>query len=226
MALKKLIPKSVIEKMDAEHYGIVELVKFASKKISDNSILVDAGAGECLYKVFFPNANYVAVDFVLPKRKNSKLDVIADLTFLPFRDDSVDAILNTQVLEHIKKPEKALSEFYRVLKNEGKLFLTAPQGWGIHYAPHDYFRFTSYALEYLFKSVGFKIVFIKPRGGYFWYLGNALRQSMAFIKNRILRIFLLPFLRGVIPYLCFYLDGLDENKTWTLGYACFCKKLD
>jgi len=39
-----------------------------------------------------------------------------------------NAIINTQVLEHVEYPQKVLDEFYRILAPGGKLFLTAPQG--------------------------------------------------------------------------------------------------
>jgi 2-polyprenyl-3-methyl-5-hydroxy-6-metoxy-1,4-benzoquinol methylase len=47
---------------------------------------------------------------------------------LPFPDDSFDAIVFTEVLEHIAicPPERILAEFRRVLKPQGYLFLTTP----------------------------------------------------------------------------------------------------
>src|ERR1700756_4726595 len=31
-------------------------------------------------------------------------------------------------------------------------------------------------------------------------------------------------LRFIIPYLCFYLDVLDKEKSFTLNYGCVCRK--
>jgi SAM-dependent methyltransferase len=216
-----MMPESISAKIDAEQYGIKEFVRFASKKLSSGSLLLDAGAGECPYKVFFPNINYVAVDF---RKGKVKLDVIASIDSLPFIDDSVDAILCTQVLEHVKYPEKVLQEFHRMLKAEGDLFVTVPQGWGLHEKPLDYFRFTSYALDFLFKATGFNVVFIKPRGGYYWYIGDRLRMFPWFIRNKVIKYLISPIFYVIIPLICFYLDRLDEEKNWTLGYSCFCKK--
>lgn len=214
--------KSISSKVDAERYGIEELVKFASRKLSHGSILLDAGAGKCPYKAFFSQANYIAID--VSKKNDSKLDLIANLDTLPFQSNSVDAILCTQVLEHVKQPQKVLLEFRRVLKAGGRLFLTVPQGWGLHEKPYDYFRFTSYALDFLLKNAGFEIIFIKPRGGYFWYLGDRLRKFPTFIKRRVLRRAISPIFQLLLPLICFYLDRLDEKKDWTLGYSCFCRK--
>lgn len=51
---------------------------------------------------------------------------IEDVTSLSFADQSVDAVMTFDVLEHVPDYKKALSEFDRVLKPGGKLLLTAP----------------------------------------------------------------------------------------------------
>lgn len=53
----------------------------------------------------------------------------ADVTCLPFEDESFDVILSNHVLEHIENEKKCLQEFNRVLKSNGKIFLTVPVAW-------------------------------------------------------------------------------------------------
>ena len=57
---------------------------------------------------------------------------------------------------------------YRVLDQGGTLFLTVPFQWRVHEAPHDYYRYTPYGLEYLLTQAGFKHISIRELGG-FWY---------------------------------------------------------
>lgn len=59
---------------------------------------------------------------------NDKLDLRtrADVSFLPFADNSVDVVICRWVIEHLQKPELALSEFHRVIKPSGKLALFTP----------------------------------------------------------------------------------------------------
>jgi 2-polyprenyl-3-methyl-5-hydroxy-6-metoxy-1,4-benzoquinol methylase len=52
--------------------------------------------------------------------------VQADLTDLPFADQSFDAAFCLEVLEHIDDDRRALTEIARVLKTGGRLFLTTP----------------------------------------------------------------------------------------------------
>ena len=37
----------------------------------------------------------------------------------------------------------------------------------MHDEPNDYWRFTKFGLRYLFENVGFKIIVINQRGGFF-----------------------------------------------------------
>jgi len=50
----------------------------------------------------------------------------ADLTDLPFENQSFDWIIANHVLEHIEDEKKALSEIHRVLKRSGKAILMIP----------------------------------------------------------------------------------------------------
>lgn len=54
------------------------------------------------------------------------VDIIADLTDLPFVDNTFDMIICNHVLEHIPKDKLAMSEIYRVLKPGGMAILQVP----------------------------------------------------------------------------------------------------
>jgi len=223
---EKFLPKSLSEKLNVERYSYLQLIKLAQERTKKNSILVDAGAGPCMYKPYFSHTNYIAIDRGTVKERRG-IDIKGDVLKIPLKNNSVDSIICMAVIEHVINPEELLKEFYRVLKPRGQLFFTAPQGWQQHDKPYDFFRFTSFALEYLAKKSGFRIIFIKPRGGYFWYIGKRLRTGLKFFKKGWLKIFYIPFgiIFGVItPIICYYLDFLDEDKDLTLGYDCYCKK--
>lgn len=51
----------------------------------------------------------------------------ADIRNLPFQGDSFDIVICSEVLEHIKEPETAMSELLRVLKPEGDLAVSVPR---------------------------------------------------------------------------------------------------
>jgi ubiquinone/menaquinone biosynthesis C-methylase UbiE len=54
---------------------------------------------------------------------NSKLDIVSDILSIPLPDHSVDAIMCTEVLEHIPDPLGAIKEFNRLIKPGGYLLV-------------------------------------------------------------------------------------------------------
>jgi predicted SAM-dependent methyltransferase len=79
---------------------------------------------QAFYKRFkkLKNLEYTTTDL------NSPLaDVKADITKLPFEDESFDVILCNHVLEHIKEDTQAMKELLRVLKKGGWAIIQIPQ---------------------------------------------------------------------------------------------------
>jgi SAM-dependent methyltransferase len=68
-----------------------------------------------------PLSSYVTIDLDSPLA-----DVHADITDLPFPDESFDLIVCLHVLEHVPNDRKAMREFYRVLRPGGHAVLQVP----------------------------------------------------------------------------------------------------
>lgn len=82
------------------------------------------------------------------------VDIVADLNQLPFKNQSVDAVVCTSVLEHVADQKKVLDEICRVLKPGGACYLTTPFMYPYHSSPHDYARWTLPGLEDLASRSG------------------------------------------------------------------------
>ncbi len=67
-----------------------------------------------------------AADYVSTDLEPGLADVAADLTALPFADDSFDVAIVSHVLEHIPDDGRALSELRRVLAGGGVLVMQHP----------------------------------------------------------------------------------------------------
>jgi len=214
-------------------------MEFASQRVRAEDRLLDAGAGEGRFKSYFAHTRYTAVDLAVGDQAwdYGNLDVISDLAHLPFADGVYDAAICTQTLEHVKDPLRVVKELARVLKSGGQLFLSAPQSWYQHQKPHDYFRFTSFALAHLFAQSGLEPQFIKPMGGYFWFLSFQLQRLHFWLwppdpkespTARLVRIFVTVVIRVfflfLLPLPLYYLDKLDKRQDQTLGYTCHCIK--
>lgn len=57
--------------------------------------------------------------------------VRGDALNLPFRDESFDRVLMLHIVGHIRDPQRAVAESYRILKRGGKLGLITPNAWFI-----------------------------------------------------------------------------------------------
>ncbi|MFA5736846.1 MAG: methyltransferase domain-containing protein [Candidatus Paceibacterota bacterium] len=124
-------------------------------------IILDIGAGMGPYQKLINYDKYIPLD--IENRSNDPNLIIGDLNKkIPLQNNYADGVICTEVLEHIKNPQNALNEIYRVLKKDGFLILTTPMTWPLHEEPHDYYRYTKYGLKYLLENAGFVNIKIEP----------------------------------------------------------------
>lgn len=188
------------------------------------SRVLDAGAGEGQYRQHFSHCRYTGADLAVGDTQwNYRgLDVLCDLTRLPFATASFDACLNIVTLEHVRQPDAVLCELGRALKPGGRLLLVVPQDWEVHQAPHDYFRYTRYGVRHLLERAGFEDIHVEPGGGYFRLMGRRMLNGLQFFKG----FWILPAALLLAPAGLLFplLDGMDREKNFTLGYLCSARK--
>jgi len=130
--------------------------------------LLDLGCGKV--PLFDAYRHYVTdnicIDWENTVYKNDHLDFEADLTKeLPFADGEFDTIILSDVLEHIAEPERLCGEIARVLSPKGKLLMNVPFYYMLHEEPHDYYRYTEFALRRLMDRSGLQILQLRAMGG-------------------------------------------------------------
>lgn len=58
---------------------------------------------------------------------------------MPFREGSLDLVLCVEVLEHLSRPRHALEEMMRVVRKDGNVLITVPDGARDNWAGHNNF---------------------------------------------------------------------------------------
>lgn len=207
-----------------------------------NFKILDAGAGELPYKKYCKHLQYTSQDFGEYDGKgnnvgaqtgnwdNSKLDIICDIINLPIDDNSFDAVLCSEVIEHVPNPILALKEITRVLKKDGYLILTAPFVSATHFAPYHFCTgFSQYFYEKHLIDLGYEIVEISQNGNLFESIAQDLRILNSFAKqytsqslsifDRICRYFLLRKLQKLSN------EDKESNKYMCYGNHVLAKKI-
>ena len=121
--------------------------------------VLDVGCGRKPYRHLVPAEKYIGLDLDTPElRAIGAADLYYAGGAFPVADAGFDAVLCSQVLEHIFTPAAFLGEIHRVLRPGGTLLLTTPFAWDEHSQPFDFGRYSSFGLAHLLKTAGFEIV--------------------------------------------------------------------
>ena len=80
------------------------------------------------------------------------LAVAGDAEKLPFSSNSFDVILASEIVEHLWNPRSFFDDVYRVLKVDGHLIMSTPEGIaGLRYDSHKHY-FTVEILKQMFGA--------------------------------------------------------------------------
>src|SRR5260370_1130279 len=86
--------------------AIDDAVRSFAAALPPNVRVLDAGAGEGQYRRHFAGCNYCGIDLTVGDAawNYSRLDAVADLAALPFRDSAFAAAIHMVTLEHVREP--------------------------------------------------------------------------------------------------------------------------
>ncbi|PIE81834.1 MAG: hypothetical protein CSA11_02900 [Chloroflexi bacterium] len=234
-----MLPNWLSKRIEVNRIETLKLLDQAQAQIPDKARVLDAGSGEGRYKHYFDHTHYVGVDLAVGDSNwdYTGLDALADLRQLPFPDESFDAAVCVQTMEHISDPMIVTNEIGRVLRPGGRYYLSAPMCWHQHQKPYDFFRYTSYGFKHLLENSGMKVIEMRPMGGYFWFLSFNLQMMHFWLfpkpKQTWKKWLQIPFIIltqliffFLLPIFFYYLDRLDKVKDSTLGWVCIAEKVE
>ena len=163
--------------------------------IPAGATLLDAGSGSQQYRRFCNHLDYKAQDFGQYTADSTdgfaaglggesgyqygELDYVGDIWNIAAPDRAFDAILCTEVFEHIPYPTETIAEFARLLKPGGTLILTLPSNCLRHMDPYFFYSgFSNRYLEKFLPEAGFAIQNLEPVGDYYSWLAAEMARTM------------------------------------------------
>lgn len=166
------------------------------RDLPNGAALLDAGAGSQRYRKICSNLIYSAQDFgdyssdekaslaggKASANRNAyaygQIDIRSDIWSMPVDDAAFDAVLCTEVLEHVPYPIATVRELSRVLKPGGVLILTAPSNCLRHFDPYFYTSgFSDRWFERILTENGLKIEELEPVGDYYRWIAVELART-------------------------------------------------
>lgn len=215
--------------------------EFSGKKLS----ILDAGCGFAQFSYFIAkNLNVdsiLAIDIKEDYLNDAKeffakkgLDFVKfekkDLTEISY-DCQFDAIICIEVLEHIHEDGKVIDNFYRALKNGGRLLITSPSIYSekdeegeAFVGEHARQGYSTDDLAKLLKNSGFEILELKytygTLGTLAWKL--AIKYPLIAINKTKFVLALLPFYYVLIFPFYFLLTFIDVNANNKKGSGVIC----
>lgn len=160
--------------------------------------------------------------------KGSNPDILANLPNVPIKDNTVDVVLCTEVIEYIHDYQKMLSEVSRVLKENGVLLLSAPFLCSMHGdSKYDYYRLTESLLNKEL-SKNFTIASIDRTGGLISIVYDLIKNYLSYqtdktMLNRLMYATLLRIGRAAIWFDSFLFKNRDYING---GYFIVATKSD
>jgi SAM-dependent methyltransferase len=124
----KIIQEKIfLKKLYTEWYLIL------LRDLNESHKVLELGSGAGFIKSLLPT---VLTSEVIPTKN---IDLVVDAINLPFSNNSLDAIVMTDVLHHIPTPSNFFKEASRVLKKNGEILLIEP--WPSHWSELIYAKF-------------------------------------------------------------------------------------
>lgn len=210
-----------------------EFVQSALRQVPSGSSLLDAGAGSQQFREFATHLTYTAQDFnqyVSDERASfaagvsayeyGLTDIVGNIWDIDRPDGSFDAVLCTEVLEHVPYPLETLRELTRVLRPGGILILTAPSNCLRHFDPYFYSSgYSDRYYEHHLSNLGFKIEELTAVGDYFSWMKVELFRSI--VNRPLAGLALLP----ALLYFRFRRPNEESIASLCMGYHVIATKL-
>ena len=211
-----------IGKLDYISIQHLERYKFAISRIKPGQRLLDiaCGAGYGTAILLRHGCKVIGVDYNNEAIANARIIrmhngfIKANALELPFSDNSFDAVVSFETIEHVKDGNQFLSEMYRVLRPDGIFICSTPN---IRYTAHPQYHVNEYEPEEFYKLIEQKFSEIERYGQYFKLLDRASDLYHRQFQARFIAFFEKIGIKEMIKHMV-RLDVKEDVKNPTLPF--------
>lgn len=152
------------------------------------------------------------------------VDVVADLTRLPFRDEVADGLVCEAALEHLADPRAAMREMRRVLKSRGYLYVVVPFLQGYHASPDDYSRWTPQGLRIQLEQVDIIELGVRsgPTSALLWTAQEWLAMALSWNIPAVYRALWMGLTMVTFPVKFLDLILARYSMAWKIAGSFYC----
>lgn len=164
------------------------------RSLPQSMALLDVGAGTQRYREHCSHLKYTSQDLgqydgtgdgigLQSGSWNMRhIDIISDISSIPVPNASFDAVICTDVLEHVPDVNSALLEIDRVVRPGGQILITVPAQCDAHQTPFFYSGgYTAYLFKKVFPNYN---VIVEYESGYL----ETVDQKLALGFNVLIRL--------------------------------------
>lgn len=215
LSIKTLLRRLIFGTSETTKKNIEDFMNEVSM-ISDKPKVLVIGSGEKgkgTNNLWNSNFQMFGIDIYASPSTN----IIADAHYLPFKNESFDAVLIQAVLEHLIDPIKTVDEISRVLVKDGLVYSEVPFMQQVHEGAYDFQRYTVLGHRYLFKD--FALIKMGGNKG----AGIALAWSIKYFVWSIFRSKKIAILLQIPFFVIFrFLEIFSDRKSlWDSSSGVF-----
>ncbi len=192
-----------------------------------SGLVLDVGCGSQPYRdLATPDTRWIGVDFAVAWSGRTEVQLVGSAEALPVRSGTADAVISTQVIEHLPHPWLFFSEAARILRPGGHLVVSAPHAQWLHEEPHDYYRFTKYGMAQLARDAGLEVEDVIPLGGAVALVGflTATHIPTRGVSPRHLWMRTRKLLQRMINAMAGFLDARFYSQSDTTGNVLIARR--
>ncbi len=213
---------------------------YFSRYLTPDMMLYDVGCGAKPFAAMLKGKvkSHIGVDIADGFYDPSTIDLVGSAYSIPVEDGTADAVVLSEVLEHLERPRDAIKDAARALREDGLLFLSFPFFYPVHAEPYDFFRYTEYGIKGMLAERNFEILELGRIGG-FWYSAGFFAgvYLQHFDRGIFAKTYLVKFIMAIVQYACLGLHNLEGlalkaahkdvqqfRMNWTVNYSLVAKK--